>query len=84
MREDRPPHPWTQDDAPVRRHMSPVRGMRYHVAATCHLEGVQNVLIGGLITLIGTILVQILIIPSVQRRTRKREGGSGTSRTFRP
>jgi hypothetical protein len=34
---------------------------------------VQSLLIGGLITLIGTILVQILIIPSVQRRTRKRE-----------
>ncbi|HET8684093.1 MAG TPA: hypothetical protein VFM54_19805, partial [Micromonosporaceae bacterium] len=33
----------------------------------------RNVLVGGLITLIGTILVQILIIPSVQRRTRKRE-----------
>ncbi len=41
--------------------------------SVCHCGTVRNVLIGGLITLIGTILVQILIIPSVQRRTRKRE-----------
>ena len=33
----------------------------------------QNVLLGGLITLAGTALVQILVIPQVQRRTRALE-----------
>jgi len=34
---------------------------------------VRNVLIGGLITLVVTLLVQVFVIPRVQRRTRKRE-----------
>jgi len=34
---------------------------------------VLSVLIGGLITLVVTLLVQILVVPCVQRRTRKRE-----------